>query len=570
MRKFFISGGILLVLILFIISLYIPPTYNKKSLSLIERLKCVFTPESIKAKAIESYVQKISENTYDSPEDNLSRLDKDARLFALTNWAQKVGHSLEIDEETGQINLTFTEKSCTAKTNLETITDPNTGENIYDIKSPYFEWHNGSCVKTFPLVKSTCNNQFGLDYYQGDVSCDEGGKCTVNKNPTCYLSSDYCFSMGLEYEGGDGGLGNCYNSLLQDILENIFGTTITRQYKKAIYNMISNCRNNPLSSDCGKSIWNYQITGPLIVKDTLVAFYPERWNNLLNTCGAVDGSSRSIINCLLAYATFDPVFYLAVQIVKVLEKLICDMLVNATNDPLISLSCDLGGKAIQGILNGIDKGVEIMIKYGPIIGKAIAEAITLLVENLQDLANTVKEEMLKMFDDIDNFVNSIPGFIDNIIFNFDYHPVLLCANSILYGSLDVVNLYVDFYKDGKIKDIIQYSAVISSAFEEGQELGKFVTSRLILDGISSLNDTGQVMVTAFGDSSTFFLNTTQDISNVFKNQIGGELKNVGENIGEGAVDLGENIADGLNDGWKATGGAFEDVGDFVSGGCVLM
>ena len=62
MRKFFISGGILLVLILFIISLYIPPTYNKKSLSLIERLKCVFTPESIKAKATESYVQKISEN----------------------------------------------------------------------------------------------------------------------------------------------------------------------------------------------------------------------------------------------------------------------------------------------------------------------------------------------------------------------------------------------------------------------------------------------------------------------------------------------------------------------------
>ena len=67
------------------------------------------------------------------------------------------------------------------------------------------------------------------------------------------------------------------------------------------------------------------------------------------------------------------------------------------------------------------------------------------------------------------------------------------------------------------------------------------------------------MVTAFGDSSTFFLNTTQDISNVFKNQIGGELKNVGEKIGEEAVDLVEDIGDKAKDGFGAVGGWFSSL-----------
>jgi hypothetical protein len=510
MRKFLIIFLVCLFVILsiisFIITLYIPETFNRKPLTLRERITCIFNPDKIQKASIDAYVVKRkSAVIVEQNENNLKLLDGDAHQYAMTEYCKKSGGNLDIDEDSGLISCDFTQESCEKQNNLVTTTAED-GSTVYDMKSKYFEWHNGKCVKTYPLAKGICDFKYNFVYDKGNIVCDEKtsekpfGKCNALRNPTCYISSDYCRNMGLEHESA-GGFGDCYNPLWQDILENLLGATLVRKYKAVINNLINNCKNDPFSSDCAEAaaIALYpQYTLGVIAKDTAFKFFPERFNELIGACGSIDGtSSEDIINCALAYVKFDPVTYMGITLIKVLGKVICEQLASVDTSGLTGGACDITGKVIKGLLFLGDKALEYLIKF-PQFGKVIVEGFSQLGDILADGFDDLKDGLVTMFDGLADIVESI-NFLGAV------SPVSIAANAILLGGADVAIKFVEFFDQDKITDIVTYGATIVDAFEKGgEELGKFVTSQVLEGGLDALQDAGQLYVTAYGEAAELF------------------------------------------------------------------
>ena len=560
MRKFLIIFLVCLFIILsiisFIISLYIPETFNRQSLTLRERITSIFNPDKIQKASIDAYlVKRKSAVIVEQNENNLKLLDGDAHQVAMKEYCKKSSGKLIIDEDSALISCEFTQESCEKQNNLVTKTDEN-GYTFYDgNKSKYFEWHNDKCIKTYPLAKGICDFQYNFVYDKGDIVCDNKslGRCKALRNPTCFISSDYCRTMGLEHESA-GGFGDCYNPLWQDILENLLGTTITRKYKEVINNLINNCKNDPFSSDCAKSAAIAAFpayTLGIIAKDTAFKFFPERWNELIGACGAVDGtSSEDIINCALAFYKFDPVTYMAITFIKVFGALICEKLAGVDTSGITDATCDITGKVIKGLLIMGDKALEYLIKF-PRFGKLIVEGFSQLGDILEDGFDDLGDGMVRMFDGLADFAESIPDIIDAL---GELNPVGIAAKAILLGGADVAIAFVDLFDQDKIADIVTYGATIADAFEiGGEELGKFVTSQVFEGGLDTLKDAGKIYVAAYGEAAELFSNGLRTTGRELENA-GDELRGAGETLGETALDVGNAIGDGLNTGAQAVGG----------------
>jgi hypothetical protein len=67
------------------------------------------------------------------------------------------------------------------------------------------------------------------------------------------LSKEYCDSMGLDY-ANSGGKGDCTISEGQKIVEDIFGKTVTRTFKRNTEAMIKDCSSNVFSAKCASGI----------------------------------------------------------------------------------------------------------------------------------------------------------------------------------------------------------------------------------------------------------------------------------------------------------------------------
>ena len=570
---------VILSIISFIVTLYIPDTFNKKSLTLRERITCIFNPDKIQKTSIDAYVVKRkSAVIVEQNENNLKLLDGDAHQVAMKEYCIKSGGKLDIDEDSGLMSCDFTQESCEKQNNLVTTTAED-GSTVYDAKSKYFEWHNGKCVKTYPLAKGICDFKYNFLYDKGNIVCEEKtsekpfGKCNALRNPTCYISSDYCRNMGLEHESA-GGFGDCYNPLWQDILENLLGTTLVRKYKEVINNLINNCKNDPFSSDCAKSAaiaLNPPYTLGIIAKDTAFKFFPERWNELIGTCGAIDGtSSEDIVNCALAFYKFNPAIYMTIIMVKVFGKLICEMLASVDTTGLTGGVCDITGKVIKGLLIMGDKALEYLIKF-PQFGKLIVEGFSQLGDILADGFDDLKDGLVTMFDGLADFVESID-------FSGVISPVSIAANAILLGGADVAIFFVDLFDQDKIADIVTNGAAIVDAFEKGgEELGKFVTSQVLEGGLDTLKDAGPLFVTAYGEAAELFstgLSTTaRELENAAQaaaeaaEQAAAEAKEKAEEAARAleeaaqeaarvAEEAANAIRDGLTAGAKAVGGWF--------------
>jgi hypothetical protein len=577
MRKFLIILAIIVIFtIIFLISLYIPSTFNKKNLTLQERFNCIFYTSRVKDEQIvqflklrkEGYEQQTIEeqqNVVEQNKTNLKLLDADAHQYAFKEWCTRNGHRLDVNADTGLFECSYTQDSCVKSNNIIYKYYPETEKDQVDASnSVYYEWHNNKCIKTYPFAISYChktNYDSNFPYYQGNIVCDsDTNKCTVKENPTCYIPKDYCFEKGLEYD--DSGFGDCFNPFIQEIFEIIFGTTITRETKKAIYDIMDKCQSGPITTDCMEKLYDFSALPRTIIKDTTIKFIQDRWKESQKACSGIE-SADDFGDCWFSIRKFDPTVWAGDLLSKLIDSLICK--IPGVED---ALGCEWGQKIYKALFTWPFKVIEYLIKYGPVIGKAIVESLSQLGDILVQGYAEVGEKLLVIFDKLAELTTSI--FID-------YNPVYLCSKALIYGGVELYEKFQDFFDNDRISDIIIYSTVISTAFESGgEELGKFVTETVILGGLSALENTGEVLVTAFGGAAEEVLVSATEVGNGLI-RAGEELANAGSEGAETLKDAGEQVGQVVQDTANSVADAVEDAADAVGSfimnpvsGCVVM
>lgn len=232
-------------------------------------------------------------------------------------------------------------------------------------QNPYLEWHTtsegkGICTTSkFPpgFITGLCESKGLGTWHQSNLICDASGYCQINPNdiPTCNITESYCDSMGLDFKD-DGGLGDCNKGDLQNILEDIFGKTVTRTTKRNAEAMIRECKDSYFSANCAKSIGTFETTFGQIGLKTADAEFKGYMTDMRNACTgpalhSVDGFSKCAMHLL-------PFYYFDKQIIGFTDGMLNGMIGWIPGMPH----------------NLIGKGLGYIAKYGDIARHAIFHA----------------------------------------------------------------------------------------------------------------------------------------------------------------------------------------------------
>ena len=499
MKWLFIAITLIICLIITgIAALLIAPTTIPNA-SLSKRFSIILNPD----KEIQNEVQamlSIEKGT------ELVRLDVDAHSFAYKGWCEITGNTYDIDYTTGDVKCSMNQDSCLNGQNLVYKTDPTTGEVSMDIiKSDYREWHNGQCIKTYPLTNNMCKS-YNLTYFPGNINCDKDGVCTAAQNPSCYLTSDYCSEQGADFDGS--GLGDCYISTVQEIAEVIFGKTYTRKIKQNWSNMISSCHDSPMSSDCLSNSAQAIFVSEVIAYDTAKAFIQQRISDIESNCGSIISSSQinngQYMECLNSLLELEmPGVWIGEQAIKILDGLLCK---------IPGIPCGLGEEIQQAIFVFADTAINAIIGKSKEVAIAIGHA-------LYQAAYVISEG-----------VNDVGVGIVNLI-NQAGVDIIYVANAFAYSGITIYNTMNKLVTTG-VYQMVNACKIITSTFEQGgEEMGKIITSAIISavaagESIgNALQSLGPILARAFGSATDSVIVALKDF--------GGDIASCGVSIETG-------------------------------------
>lgn len=258
-------------------------------------------------------------------------LSVQAQRYAVKEFCTQKGYSYAPPTDpNGYGECLYNEQTCKSDSNPHWVSclpvtgatggvDPN--GNPCDLnQKPYLEWHldangEGRCVVShFPpaFIQNLCENKGLGEWHPGALICDATGYCQINPDdiPTCKLTSQYCDRMGLDYQDA-GGLGDCNLSDWQNVVEGIFGKTLTRTFKRNTEAMIRECSDSVFSANCAASIGTELTTGGQIALETVDTEFKGYMNTLQNAC---TGDTFSSVEHFYSCSTnLLPFFYLGAQ-----------------------------------------------------------------------------------------------------------------------------------------------------------------------------------------------------------------------------------------------------------------
>lgn len=359
----------------------------------------------------------------------------------------------------------------------------NDGKPCDPYQHPYLEWHTGSdglgrCTNSsFPpaLIQNVCQAKGLGDWYQSNLVCDSSGYCNIDTNdiPSCYITSDYCDGMGLDYQS-DGGKGNCNLSDWQNILENIAGKTITRTYKKNIENMIRECKSNPFSANCAAAMGTLQGTLGEITLETEDKEFSLYLDNMKSACsGDIYASVDSFSKC---GAALIPGMFIAEQGVKFVDGMLDGCLGWIPGMPKGLLEKGAGYIAKYGkvALNALYHAGEDAIKGFDIAGDVMYAALDKVgLGPVGDVVRGVIANVLKYGAKIANVIANVAkeviGIFVNVIAPAAYHVF----HAVVSAALHPIEFFKSVGSDiaGFFRDPI---GSISAAFTDISKLSSLV------------------------------------------------------------------------------------------------
>lgn len=406
-------------------------------------------------------------------------------------------------------------------------------------QNPYLEWHTdangvGRClVSTFPpsFIKGVCESQGLGGWYPGTPNCDSSGYCDINPNdiPTCILTSDYCDSMGLDYEhdttnGVD--LGDCNLSDWQNIAEAIFGKTITRTFKRNAEAMIHECHDNPISANCALSIGTFLITDDQIIMATADKEFQGYMDNLKTACsGNIYSSFDSFANC---GASLFPGFYLSKQVVGFADGML---------DGMIGW--------IPGVPHGlIGKALGYVGKYGALAAQALFHAGEAAVHAF-DVAGDYCQAALNNIG-LGAEGRVVFGAISNIV-NFGVGMAKVIAG--------VAKEAIEIFAQDIVPAAYHVFHAITDAVLHPKEFFNHVLNDLtnfISDPIGSIKGAFTTIANVGGkilDAAKMVANYLKNVAGKVLGQLGQDLADLAQHLEDAFKDIGNDIADGAKAAW---------------------
>lgn len=415
----------------------------------------------------------------------------------------------------------------------------NDGKPCDPNQNPYLEWHvdsdgTGRCsVSTFPpsFITGVCEAQGLGGWYPGTSICDSSGYCNINPNdiPTCKLTSDYCDSMGLDYESDNTNgvdLGDCNLSDWQNITEAIFGKTITRTFKRNAEAMIRQCHDNPISANCALSIGTFLITDDQIIMATADKEFQGYMDNLKTACsGNIYASIDSFSNC---GASLFPGFYLSKQVVGFVDGMLDGML-----------------GWIPGVPHGlIGKGLGYVGKYGAIAAKALFHAGEMAIQAF-DIAGDYCQAALNnigmgaegrfVFGAISNIVNFGIGMA-KVIAGVAQEAIEIFAQDIVPAAYHVFHAITD--------------AVLHPKEFFNHVLGDI--TNFLNDPVSSIKGAFTAIANVGGkvlDAAKMVINYLKDVAGKVLGELGQALADLAQSLENAFKNIGNDIKDAAKRAW---------------------
>ncbi len=308
-------------------------------------------------------------------------LNVQAQRYAVKQFCTQEGYDYSPPTNpNGYGECLYTEQTCKNDSNPHWVSctpvtggggvDPN-GKPCDLNQRPYLEWQldanqEGKCVIShFPpaFIQNLCEDKGLGKWHPGALLCDATGYCQINPDdiPTCKLTSEYCDRMGLDYQDA-GGLGDCNLSDWQNVLEGVFGKTVTRTFKRNAEAMVRECSDSVFSANCAAGIGTELTTGGQIALETVDAELKGYMNHLRDVCSG--DTFQSVEHFYACSTNLFPPFYLGEQ-----AREFADGMLNGC----------LGW--IPGMPKGlIGKGMALVGKFGILAVQALFHAGELAVQ----------------------------------------------------------------------------------------------------------------------------------------------------------------------------------------------
>ena len=428
-----------------------------------------------------------------------AQLDNDAHRAALQTWCG-TQDGWEYDGDRNMC-LASNQSACEARSSVINLKDIST----LDPNNPFLEFVNGRCLGSLGLG-GMCN-MWQIPYESANVTCDDNGVCTAPNQPNCRITQQYCSSKGASFDSA--GLGDCYVPFGQEVVEAIFGKTVTRKYRQNITNLVDRCRDDgPVSTQCIAAIGQFLATPGFIIYDSTVKGYQQDVTSFKNECtnGAVAGPFTAD-KCVRSTFAFFPNFWIAQKFSVMLNGM---MMLLPKGFPIIP------PEAFQAILDINSSVIDACFKFGPTAGLAAYQAGQ---EGVKAMNALFDGNLTEFTSDAIEMIRLEAKVVQNVLLALDPMERIgeICAKAILRSKTVQQALAI-----GKTIGL----AVIHGAVS----MGTFIAHTVAFGTIEAIRDIGDKIGEAFGDAGIAFNQAMQQVDKAFED-IG---KSIGNSIEEGA------------------------------------